>query len=250
MQRLRSLLLLSALIVNLPAQALDKDALRRAISGPDREVVDFARDATRKPVEVLDFLGIEEGMTVLDLYAAGGYYTFILGKAVGESGLVYAQNTPRGLAFEEDRQDISQGEVLAQKIERGGLSNVRPIVARLENIDLPEESLDAALAMQILHDYYNGNPDRALQMLLRIKALLKPGGVLGITDHVGLAEFDNGDLHRMQLQQALDLAQRAGFEVIESDLLRNPDDIYNRSIFDPRLARNTDRFLLKLVKPR
>ena len=75
-----------------PTLALDKEALRRAITGPDRDVTDFVRDQVRKPVEVLDFLGIEAGMTVLDLYAAGGYYTFILSKVVGPEGIVYAQN--------------------------------------------------------------------------------------------------------------------------------------------------------------
>jgi predicted methyltransferase len=54
------------------AIALDKAALQRAISGPDRDVADFVRDQVRKPIEVLDFVGIEAGMEVLDLYAAGG----------------------------------------------------------------------------------------------------------------------------------------------------------------------------------
>ena len=94
---LSTLLLSVTCLILSSSYAIDKQALLRAISGPDREVTDFARDQARKPVEVLDFLGLEEGMTVLDLYAAGGYYTFILSKAVGDQGTVYAQNTPRGL---------------------------------------------------------------------------------------------------------------------------------------------------------
>ncbi|MDP6652729.1 MAG: hypothetical protein QGF90_11590, partial [Gammaproteobacteria bacterium] len=117
------------LFITLPVGAqLDTESLRRAISGPDREVTDFVRDGVRKPVEVLEFLGIESGMTVLDLYAAGGYYTFILSKAVGPDGVVYAQNTRRGLRFVEDRQNITQGEALDNKILRGNLSNVTQIV--------------------------------------------------------------------------------------------------------------------------
>lgn len=246
--RLYFLLLFSLLI--LPgASALDKEALRLAISGPDREVSDFARDAARKPVEVLDFLGLKAGMTVLDLYAAGGYYTFILSKAVGSNGVVYAQNTQRGLRFVEDRQNISQGEALNAKIEQGKLSNVTQIIRALPEIGLPENSLDMAIVAQTLHDYYNPNSQRALEMLLQIKALLKPGGILGITDHVGIAGRDNRDLHRMEIQQAIDIAEQAGFVVETSDLLRSPMDDHSRSIFDPRLNRNTDRFLLKLQKP-
>jgi hypothetical protein len=61
------LLLCCFIIFTPPTLALDKQALRRAITGPDRDVTDFVRDQVRRPVEVLDFLGIEAGMTVLDL---------------------------------------------------------------------------------------------------------------------------------------------------------------------------------------
>ena len=231
------------------SQALDQEALRRAISGPDRDVIDYVRDEVRKPVEVLDFLGIDTGMTVLDLYAAGGYYTFILSKAVGTQGIVYAQNTPRGLRFAEDRQDITQGEALENKIRQGNLTNVTHIVRRLSEIGIAAESLDAVMVAQVLHDYYNPNRDRALQMLLQLKDLLKPGGVIGITDHVGIAGLDNRGMHRMQIRQAIDIAEQAGFIVESSELLRSLGDDHSRSIFDPRLNRNTDRFLLKLQKP-
>ncbi|HAJ76437.1 MAG TPA: hypothetical protein DCM64_08260 [Gammaproteobacteria bacterium] len=238
------------LITALPVGAqLDTQSLRRAISGPDREVTDFVRDSVRKPVEVLEFLGIEAGMTALDLYAAGGYYTFILSKAVGPDGVVYAQNTARGLRFVEDRQNITQGEALNNKIRQGNLSNVTQIVRPLQEIGLPEESLDVVIVAQTLHDYYNPNPERALNMLLQLKTLLKPGGVIGVTDHIGIAGRDNRDMHRMQTQQAIDLAEQAGFDVESSELLRSPSDDHSRSIFDPRLNRNTDRFLLKLQKP-
>jgi|TARA_B110000240_G_C13183263_1_gene318691 predicted methyltransferase len=39
-----------------------------------------------------EFLGIGKGMTVVDVIAAGGYYTEVLSVAVGASGKVYAQN--------------------------------------------------------------------------------------------------------------------------------------------------------------
>jgi len=243
-----ALLLLTSLFC-LSAIAIDRAALLRAISGPDRDVIDFARDESRKPVDVLAFIGIEAGMSVLDVYAAGGYYTFILSKAVGPDGLVYAQNTERGLRFKEDRQEYTQGEALANKIERGNLSNVRPLVGRVTELPIADESLDAILLAQTLHDTYNSSPTRASNLLTRLKSYLKPGGVIGITDHVGIAGNDNANLHRMEIEAAVQLAEKAGFIVQSSDILRNPADDHNRSIFEPRLARNTDRFLLRLIKP-
>lgn len=250
-----SLIALTILLLGIPCvhdaygADLDTDALRRAISGPDRDVNDFVRDEFRRPVEVLAWLGLEEGMEVLDLYAAGGYYTFILAKAVGEEGRVFAQNTPRGLAYEEDRQDVTQGEALEAKLQRGNLNNVTQLIYRLNDLPIAEDSLDAVIVAQVLHDYYNPNPQRALAMLQRLYSLIKPGGFVGITDHVGVAGQDNRELHRMQISQAIEVAEQAGFQVEQSDLLRNELDDHRRNIFDPRLNRNTDRFLLKLSKP-
>ena len=232
------------------AQGLDQDALRRAISGPDREVTDFVRDDARKPVEVLTFLGLEPGMSVLDVYAAGGYYTFILAKAVGPEGHVYAQNTPRGLRFEEDRQEISQGEALDMKIERGQLHNVTHLVQRMEDIAIAEGSLDMVMVVQILHDYYNGNPGRAVELLAKAKSLLKPGGIVAVIDHLGDEGLENRRFHRMLKSQAIEAGQLAGLELVaDSDILHNPNDRHLRSIFDPMLNRNTDRFLLKFRNP-
>jgi predicted methyltransferase len=241
---------LGLLVLSSSVTALDKEALRRALSGPDRDVSDYVRDESRKPVETLDFLGIEPGMQVLDVYAAGGYFTFVLAKAVGPEGRVFAQNTPRGLRFEEDRQEITQGDALEAKIQRGKLGNVTHLVQRLDALDIAPASLDAVLIAQILHDYYNGSPDRALQMLVQVKALLKPGGIVGVIDHVGLEGRENERFHRMQKNQAIAIAEQAGFTVVgDSDLLHNPLDRHVRSIFDPMLGRATDQFLLKLQAP-
>lgn len=232
-----------------PLQELDTDALSHALISPSREVTDYLRDETRKPVQTLDFLGLKRGMRVLDLYAAGGYYTFILSKAVGENGCVIAQNTQRGRAFIEDRQAITQGEALDTKIRAGNLSNVRQLIAPTTALGLAPESLDFILLTLTLHDYANPNPERAKALLATLYSLLRSGGILGVSDHIGDTGNNNSALHRMPQEQAVALAQDAGFEVTTSDLLSVHTDDHSRSIFDPRLARNTDRFLLRLQKP-
>jgi len=189
------------------ASAQDSLSLRRALADPSRGVTDFARDEIRRPVEVLEFLGIHSGMTVMDVYAAGGYYTFILSKALGPEGVVLAQNTERGLRFKEDRQEITQGEALKSKILEGNLTNVTQLIGNVTALDLSEDSLDAALLMLSLHDSYNNSPERALELLRSLYSYLAPGGILGISDHVGLPENNNRDLHRMPVQRAIELAE-------------------------------------------
>ena len=230
-------------------QAFDSAALTRALSSPERDVTDFLRDETRKPVQTLEFLALERGMRVLDLYAAGGYYTVVLSQAVGESGCVFAQNTQRGRAFIEDRQAITQGEALDTKIRTANLNNVTQLIAPTTSLGIAPESLDFILLTLTLHDYANPNPRRARELLTMLYSLLKAGGILGISDHVGDEGNDNYALHRMPEQQAIALGIEAGFEVTSSDLLRVHSDDHSRSVFDPRLARITDRFLLRLLKP-
>jgi len=64
-----------------------------------------------------------------------------------------------------------------------------------------------------------------------------------------VAGADNEELHRIELQLALDAAKAAGFEVETSDLLRNETDDHTKNVFAPGLRGQTDRFLLKLRKP-
>lgn len=227
---------------------LDLPRLRQALQSPTRDVSDFIRDPARKPIETLTFLGLKQGMRVLDLYAAGGYYTVILAHAVGAEGHVIAQNTQRGREFVEDRQAQSQGEALDSKIRRAGLSNVTQLIAPSTALGLEENSLDFILLAQSLHDYYNADPDDARALLRTLHAALKPGGILGITDHIGLAGADNRRLHRMLPEQAISLAEEAGFTARRSALLQIDGDQPLRSIFDPSLARQTSRFLLRLEK--
>jgi predicted methyltransferase len=67
-------------------------AVTAAVASPDRPEADRARDAARKPAEVLAFFGFAPGNKLLDLFAGGGYYTEILSHLVGPKGHVTAHN--------------------------------------------------------------------------------------------------------------------------------------------------------------
>lgn len=240
----------SGLPVSAQAQPLDVQALMTDLRAPDRDISDRMRDAQRKPVEVLQFLQLEQGMSALDVYAAGGYYTFVLSRAVGERGKVFAQNSPTASRYDEDRTDMTQGEALNGKIARGQLHNVVRIDRRLSENGLDDAALDFILVSQILHDYYNRSPQAAHALLTELYRILKPGGIVGIIDHSGSAGNDNTRLHRMLKTQAIEAATDAGFVVeAESNLLSNSQDNPRRSIFEPALNRGTDQFVLRLRKP-
>ncbi len=77
------------------------DGLSSALADTSRSEADRNRDAGRRPADVIRFLGIKEGMSVIDMIAAGGYYTEVLSLAVGPEGKVYAQNPEWLLKFRE-----------------------------------------------------------------------------------------------------------------------------------------------------
>lgn len=244
MNKLLAALFLSAFLLPIGATADNADAIRKAIDSPQRSAEDKARDADRKPAEVLAFLELQPGMTVLDVMASGGWYTEVLSLAVGEEGKVYAQNTPAFLQFRDGAYD----KALNKRLENERLNNVVRLDKDFAHLGLKDE-VDLALSALNFHDIYNRSEEEALAMLQAILQALKPGGVFGLIDHNGDPEADNASLHRMPKADAIAVARKAGFEVSQSDLLANPDDDHTQGVFAPGMRGKTDRFLLKLTKP-
>jgi predicted methyltransferase len=219
--------------------------LAMAIAAADRSDEDKARDDSRKPAEVLAFFGVEPGMTTMDLIAASGWYTEVLAAAVGPEGIVYAQNPALMLQFREGAAD----KAMAARIANDRLPNVTRLDREMEDLGIEPNSLDFILTGLNLHDVYNPNPEDGVAMLQLAYSLLKPGSVLGVTDHNGNPDANNEELHRIPKQLAIDAATSVGFLVEESDVLANPDDTREIYVFDPTIRGKTDRFVLKLTKP-
>jgi len=243
MKSLLSLVAATAMFVGVNAMAIDADKLNAALASPDRSDADKALNAGRKPVQVLSYLGLEEGMTVLDVMSGGGWYTEVLSYAVGPEGTVLMQNSPASLA-----RGTTEATVTA-RVE-GRLDNVERVNKDLSDLGLAQNSVDFAITNLNFHDVYNGNPEAAQAMLQAIKAVLKPGGTFAIIDHAGTMGMDNASLHRVPKESVIAAVREAGLTVVESDsqVLRVPSDDHTLAPFAADLDRNTDRFILKLTK--
>ncbi|MGJ8690674.1 MAG: hypothetical protein ACSHXZ_14255 [Gammaproteobacteria bacterium] len=253
---MKTTLFLILLLINAPsfgAQAdhdLNKEALQQALLAPERDVAERIRDSARQPIAVLEFLKLRQGMQVLDLYAANGYYTYILAKAIGSEGIVFAQNAPQAASFEDNIGERSQSQALASMLNSTGIENVRPLLKPSTALGLEADSIDFVLVSQILHDYFNADTRRAQQLLQSLYEVVTPGGIVGLIDHVGLEGLDNSRMHRMTIESARALILESGFILEEESLLlQNLRDTHRRSIFDPMLYRQSDQFLFRLRKP-
>jgi len=250
MKTLLAILAFSLTFLGSAASALDVAALQAALTNDSgRPDADKARDAGRKPAQVLDFLGVEAGMTVVDLVAAAGYYTEVLSHAVGPNGRVYMQNAPASLTG--DRGERTEAAI-QERLANNRLRNVERLNRDLDNLGLPDNSVDAAIIALEFHELYRqSNPDAAAEFLAEIRRVLKPGGVLGVIDHAGYPVYDPGPLHRALEAQVVTDAQKAGFFVsASSSLLENPDDDRSLAVFEGSIRGATDRFLLRLIKRR
>jgi predicted methyltransferase len=224
-------------------------AIQAAVDSPDRPQKDRARDANRHYAEVLEFFGVRTGMTLIELFATGGNTAEVLSRAVGPNGKVYMQNPP--WFYERAGQ-----KPVEERLASNRLPNVVRLDKPLNDLGLPPNSLDGAVAMMVLHDFFWLSPD-VPDVLRDLHAALKPGGWFGVVDHSAPAgtgardamDRDKGP-HRIDEEYVKKIFADAGF-VLEgsSDALRNPQDDRTKPFFaEDMRGKDTDRFVLKFRK--
>ncbi len=239
--------LLILAVTMLLSGAVAAAGLEAALASPERPAADRSRDATSRPAEVLKFFGVPTGGVAIDLFGGGGYYSEILSRAMGPEATVYLHNNQAYLNF--------AGDALEARLANGRLPGVVRYDRELDAIDLADDSVDLVLMVMTYHDLYfetdgwDLDPEAFFTM---VKRILKPGGVLAIVDHAaaaGSGKTAAQDLHRIDPAFALADISAHGFELVAaSDLLRNPDDPLDISVFDASIRGRTSRFLLKFVE--
>lgn len=83
------LLVLTLLTIPIWAGAGDLSA---AVDSDHRPADNRARDQARHPLATLEFFGIREDMTVVEISPGGGWYTEILAPFLRDQGTLYAAN--------------------------------------------------------------------------------------------------------------------------------------------------------------
>lgn len=234
-----------------PAAPLDEAAIRAIVDDPARPEDERALDPGRKPDELLRFLALRPGMRVADLGAGFGYTTFLLARAVGPDGVVYAQNN----------RFVTERFLEPKWSERLKTPELRNVVRVDREFDdpLPPEAtdLDGVINVLFYHDTFWMGTDREA-MNRAIFAALRPGGFYVIVDHSARAGAGGGEaqsLHRVEEGLVEAEVLRAGFlKAGAADFLRNRDDPRDWNAAPPAAnaagKRGTaDRFVLKFVKP-
>lgn len=226
-----------------PAGA-DDAAVTAALAAPDRLQADRERDARSRPDQVLPLLDLSPGDRVADIFGGAGYYSELLGRLVGPEGRVLLHNNAAYAAY--------VGEALEQRFDGRQLPAVARHQSEVDDLALGGGSLDAALIIMSYHDLYHVAPDwpqiDVEAFMGQVAAALKPGGRFLLVDHIaapGTGAASAQDLHRIEPDFVVEDVERFGFRLTgRSDALRNPDDDYGVSVFDPQVRGRTDRFIM------
>lgn len=230
------------------------DALKAAIAGPQRSDANKARDKYRHPLETLTFFGIKPDMTVVEVSPGTGWYTEILAPFLKDHGKLYeAVGGGAGAKTFEEKLKADPA-VYSQVI-------VTTLQPPAETEIAPAGSADMVLTFRNVHDWLpRGTTDDYFKAFYRA---LKPGGVLGITDHRADPsqpqdpKAKNGYVRQDYMIQ---LAEHAGFKLDgASEINANPQDPRNQPVWNlPPTLRDRDKYLaigesdrmtLKFIKP-
>jgi predicted methyltransferase len=211
------------------------------LADSSRPEADRARDADRKPAELIAFAGLRPGAQVAELAPGGGYFTRILSAWVGARGHIYAMAGRPSPAL--DAIAASHANVSIVPVKAGEITVPAPV-------DMVWTTLN-------YHDFKNnkqGDSDAAALTNSAAFKALKPGGIYLIVDHQaapGAGATVTATLHRIEDTVVRHEVESAGFRFDgASDMLRHPADDHTLKVVESGIRGKTDQFTLRFQKPR
>ena len=144
---------------------------------------------TNRAAVIIEHLGLETGMAVLDVGCGPGRLTLPAARSVGERGEVVALDIQPGMLAKT-----------RHKAQEAGLENIRFLEAGIGTGHLERNRFDRVLLVTVLGEI----PDKAAAMR-EIFETLKPGGILSVTELI----FDP---HFQRQRTVITLARTVGFQ--------------------------------------
>lgn len=170
------------------------------------------RDEWQQPEKILAAIGVKPGMTVADVGAGRGYFTFRLADCVGPEGKVYATDIDEKLL-----------KSIQDRIQEEGIQNIVTILGDEDDPGLPEGQIDIILMVHVFHIIiHNQDP---LLFLENIRSSLKPEGSLAIVHWDG-AKMGYPDVHAYSRESLLEVIEESDFRLIRVETFLPRDNIY------------------------
>jgi predicted methyltransferase len=156
-----------------PAPAPASDQVALALTGAHRSPENKARDVYRHPAETLSFFGVGPTQNVIELWPGRGWYSEILAPMLREQGKLTAV-VPTGNYLQPYKDFLASQPGIYDRI---ALQEVSPPALSFG----PDESADVVLTFRNVHGWTSNG--YAAEVFAAIFKVLKPGGILGLTEH-------------------------------------------------------------------
>jgi tRNA A58 N-methylase Trm61 len=189
-----TLLVIAACLIAAITQSSDRDA--------DRET-------WQPPEQIMDAVGVREGMRIGEAGAGEGYLTFHLARRVGDRGVVYAN-------------EISEGdlETIRNRARREDVDNIVTVLGETEDPLFPERDLDMVIMVYVLHHL-----DRPIEFLQNLEGYLKPDAPVVIIEKNHNTERSHPPQF-MTGRQVLEAIEESGYELEKTETFLPRDTIY------------------------
>jgi ubiquinone/menaquinone biosynthesis C-methylase UbiE len=159
----------------------------------------FDRDEWQKPDEVIALLEVREGARVADLGAGGGYFTFKLAAAVGDTGRVYAVDV-----------DDDMVAYLSERVDEEGAENVEVIRGEYHDPLLPDGRIDLLFTSNTYH-HIQERSDYFARLLLDLAS----NGRVAILELNDQGWFPRTFGHMTPKQTIVDEMTTAGYRLVD-----------------------------------
>lgn len=223
---------LLAVLISGPALADVADVASRvekAMLGDHRSEANRERNRYRNPVGTLTFFGLEKGMTVMEIWPGGGWYTEVLAPAIRGNGQFIVAGWDVDVEGQPDYRYRLQEELLEKFRNEPVLYDQVAVVpfSPPDSASLGEaDSIDMIVTFRNTHGWINDG--LAESVFAEFARVLKPGGILGVVQH--RADPDKGaaiEAHGGYVSEAamVALAKNAGLYLdARSEINANPMD--------------------------
>lgn len=221
-----------AALLALPAWAGDlpmEARIERAMFGDHRSEQNTDRNRYRHPVGTLTFLGLQDGMTVMEIWPGAGWYTEILAPVMRHHGQFIVAAYDMDVPDQPQYRYRSQETLLEKFSSRPDVYDQVAIApfSPPKSASLGEAgSIDMILTFRNTHGWVGGGLADAI--FTEFARVLKPGGVLGVVQHraaPGSDPAETAEMGYVSEETVIDVARRAGLYLeARSEVNANPAD--------------------------
>jgi predicted methyltransferase len=203
--------------------------IERAMLGDHRSEANMTRNRYRHPVGTLTFLGLQDGMNVMEIWPGGGWYTEVLAPVMRHHGQFIVAAYDTDVPDQPPYRYRLQMELLDKFAARPDVYDQVAIVpfSPPDSASLGAAgSLDLILTFRNTHGWIgDGIADKVFAEFARV---LKPGGILGVVQHRAAADADplkSAETGYVSEAAVIELARKAGLYLeARSEVNSNPAD--------------------------